>query len=326
MPKVLVIGATGNLGSSLCSALLRSGHTVYGLARNASKAKSLSMQEVLPVLGSVQDSSAYLSLINSASIDCVVDASGAMDGSYQLLTDLKKAGQARLDSAREENLPVPPPQKLGFIYTSGMWVHGNSLEQVSDLDPVGTPSAKSPAANLVAWRPQLERDILASREVLDVAVLRPALMYGKTSSIWAILLAPILQAAQKKEGSTEVLYDPGCMQPLAHVEDVALGYVKMVEKVHVFAGTGVVPVFDLQTTWENMDVVLAEFARSVGFKGEVKAQDPFKTENVFAHAMSTSVKGDSSRARTLLGWEPMRLEGFAAKMEVYGGAFAAGMS
>ncbi|KAI9886810.1 MAG: translocation protein S66 [Watsoniomyces obsoletus] len=329
MPKVLVIGATGNLGGALCSALLRSGHTVYGLARNAAKAKTLSTQEVLPILGSVQDSQAYLSLISSAPIDVVVDASGAADGSNQLLSDLKSAGQARLETAKKNNLPLNSFQKLGFIYTSGMWVHGNSLEQVSDLDPVsagGPPISKLPAATIVGWRPQLEHDVLASTDVLDVGVLRPSLMYGKTSSVWAMLLAPILEAVQKKENSVEVLFDPGCMQPLAHVEDVAEAYVKMVEKVHVFAQSGVSPVFDLQTSWENMGVVLNAFARSVGFNGEIKPQDPFKTENVFAQAMSTSVKGDSRRARQLLGWDPKRLEGFAAKMEVYGGAFKAGMS
>ena len=322
MPKILVIGATGYLGNALSTALVRASHTVYGLARSESKGKSLAAQEIIPVTGSVQDSNNYLNLIRDKRIDVVVDASGAMDGASQLLKDLVNAGKERLEQSKRDGVVA---QRLGFVYTSGMWVHGSSVDQVADLDPVGVPAAKTSAATLVAWRPQLERDILASKDVLDVAVLRPALMYGLRSSLWAIALGPILLAAQQKQGSVDILADPNCMAALAHVEDVALAYVQAIERVHILAGTGVVPVFDLQTSWENVRVVLETFARYIGYKGTFNFQDPVKTENVFAQAMSASVKGDSTRARQLLDWRPTRIDGFVAGMEVYGGAFIAGL-
>lgn len=328
MPKILVIGATGFLGNALCAALLRAGHTVYGLARNPAKAKSLIVQEILPVMGSVQESGEYLTLIREKNIDSVIDASGAMDGAFQLLKDLTQAGKERLEMAQRDGLAA---QKLGFVYTSGMWAHGNSVEQIGDLDPVGVASAKNAPATLVGWRPQLERDILATKDVLDVAVLRPALMYGKTSPIWAFLLGPVLGGTQAKEGRQQQLTttvtvqaDPDCMSPTIHVDDIALAYVRAVEKVHLLAGTGIVPIFDVQTAWENVRVLLETFARVVGFTGKIEYAEV--GENAFAQAMSTSVKGDSSRARQILGWEPTRPEGFVAGMEVYARAFAAGMS
>ncbi len=50
MPNVLIIGATGYIGSAVAAALLRSGqHTVYGLARTDSSAQALTQNEIIPI-------------------------------------------------------------------------------------------------------------------------------------------------------------------------------------------------------------------------------------------------------------------------------------
>ena len=142
MTRILLIGATGYVGSALASELLRSGsHTVYGLARSEAKATQLAAKEIIPVIGSVTDSKAYISLIKTAQIHIVVDCAGANDGSAQILKDLIEAGKQRLKAGGA---------KLGFVYCSGMWVHGSSFEQISDLDPVGTVHAKAQPPGLVA--------------------------------------------------------------------------------------------------------------------------------------------------------------------------------
>ena len=210
MPRILLIGATGYVGSALASELLRSGlHTVYGLARSPAKATELAAKEVIPVLGSVADSAAYLSLIKTAQIHIVVDCAGANDGSAKILTDLVEAGKTRLKAGGA---------KLGFVYCSGMWVHGSSFERISDLDPVGTADAKAPPARMVAWRPQLEREILASRDVLDVAIVRPAQIYGRDHGLWTPLFGPILEATKSDKKSIQLPLDPHGRPCLIHVE------------------------------------------------------------------------------------------------------------
>lgn len=334
MPRILVLGATGYLGSSICRLLRQDNNIVYGLARSAAKASQLGAQEILAVMGDIENQpDGYLQLIGDAHIDVVIDAAGAMGASFKLLEDLKRVGAARLEKAAAigGGGGGGAIQKLGFIYTSGMWVHGDSLEQVADLDPVGEAAgAMTPPAEMVAWRPALEQSILAARDVLDVMVLRPAMMYGGTSAIWGMLFGPVLGAArsggpQSQQGSkvqVQVQAEEGCLTSLAHVDDVALGYVRAVEKVHLLAGTGVVPLFDLMTSRENMGVILREFARCVGLKGELEFVST--KGNVFAEALSTSLKGDSTRARQILGWLPKKSEGLAAGMEIYAPAFAAG--
>ena len=210
MPRVLLIGATGFVGSALSGELLRSGaHTVYGLARSPAKATQLAAKEIIPVLGSVDDSAAYLSLIKTAQIHVVVDCAGANDGSATILRDLLQAGRERIEAGGA---------KLGFVYCSGMWVHGSSYERVSDLDPVGTVDAKAQPPRMVGWRPQLEQEILAGRSVLDVAIIRPAMTYGREHSFWSPFFGPILAAAKSEEKYVQVPLDPSSRPGLIHVE------------------------------------------------------------------------------------------------------------
>jgi NAD(P)-dependent dehydrogenase (short-subunit alcohol dehydrogenase family) len=151
MPNILVIGATGYIGQAVASALVRSGnHTVYGLARSDEKAKLLTSLEVIPVEGSIKEPAKYLELIHSAPIDIVVDVAAAFEDSKIVLEDLKKAGKECLDRATAAGARSP---KLGFIYGSGIWVHGDAGgAPVSDLCPVGASFSRGKTPTIVAWR------------------------------------------------------------------------------------------------------------------------------------------------------------------------------
>jgi nucleoside-diphosphate-sugar epimerase len=107
MPKVLIIGATGYLGLPIAQALRRTSNTVYGLLRSASKASILSSNEIIPVPGSVEDPSSYLSIIESANIDIVIDASATYDGAHAVLQSLIGAGKKRLEKAGAAGGKVP---------------------------------------------------------------------------------------------------------------------------------------------------------------------------------------------------------------------------
>lgn len=323
MPRILILGATGYVGSALATTLLRSSHRVYGLARTPAKANSLARLEIIPVNGSIQDSDAYIQLIKTAHIDVVVDCSGANQESFKVLSDVKAAGKERLRQGGA---------KLGFVYTSGTWVHGSSDSRVSDLDPVGTEFAPAQPPRLVKWRPEMERDALAARDVLDVMVVRPALIYGRESAIWASFFGPVVEAVAKEKGGEEddervtvkIPLNPMSRPALVHVDDVAQGLQCAVEKLPLISGTGVYPVFDLMTSQESMRDIFDGFGRAVGLKGrrrKIELVQPGE-EDLFAEAMQTSTNGDSSRAETLLGWSPKK-RGFVAGMDVYANAFKA---
>jgi len=316
MSKVLVIGATGYIGRALALSLLRSGHyIVYGLARNSEKAALLTSLEIVPVVGDVSNSAEYLSLISSEHIDVVIDAAGAYAESYKILEDLKKVGQERLEVAKKAGIRTP---KLGFVYTSGVWVHGSSHREVSDLQPVGVEHSPTQPPQLVAWRPALEQAVLGASDVLDTVVVRPGLVYGGAGAIWTALFTPLLRAAKSGAEVVGVAADEDSMPGLIHVEDVATGLHAAVEKLPLISGTGIYPVFDLVSSTESMKIILESAAKAMGCKGKVELKG--SKDDLFAIAMNCSINSSSGRAKTLLGWEPKRI-GMVARMDVYAKAW-----
>jgi len=318
MVKVLVLGATGYIGSAVSASLNRSGdHTVYGLARSPQKATQLSKQEILPVSGSVTNSAAYVALIKSE-LDVVVDCSGANNESHTILEDLIKIGQERLQTYKQAGIKGP---KLGFVYTSGTWVHGSSYERTSDLEPVGNSLAKAQPPRMVQWRPKLEQAVLAASDVLDTMIVRPALVYGRQHAIWTSVFGPILEAA--KAGKTEPVrlpLNPHGMSGLIHVDDVAAGIHAAVDKLPLICGTSVYPVFDFVGSKESMRDITEAAARVFGFRGTIELVGP--GDDRFGEAIGTSFNGNAGRARQLLGWSAKKV-GFVPDMDVYANAFAA---
>jgi nucleoside-diphosphate-sugar epimerase len=316
MPKILIVGATGYIGQALSLSLLRSGnHSVYGIARSESKAHDLAKQEITPILcpDLVKDPSPCLSAIKSHNIAVVV-CCGADSEAKIVLDVVTSAGKERLEAYKNAGIIGP---KLGFIYTSGTWVHGSSSMPATDLDVVGSSLSRTQPPSLVSWRPAQEQAVLAAKDILDVMVVRPALVYGRSHAIWKSFFDPVIQAAKSRQQSVEIPLAKG-RPALIHVDDVASGLHGAIDKLEPITGTGVYPVFDLVGQSENMQDIFDALARAVGFKGELKlvgtGGDPF------AEAMSTTGNNNAGRAKSLLGWQPKRAS-FVDGMEVYARAF-----
>ncbi|KAM0426426.1 hypothetical protein ACHAPT_008473 [Fusarium lateritium] len=321
MPKVLILGATGYLGKRLADALVRSGqHRVFGIARNDAKAQSLAVAEIIPIICSnpVGEPEAYLNAIRERHIDVVVDVAGANQDSAKFLSAVQRIGQERLGSYKTSGLHTGP--KLGFIYCSGTWVHGSSEAPVNDLDVAGGSAPTQPPA-LVAWRTDLENSILAASDTLDVAIIRPGLIYGRESTIWTPFILPLLQAA--RNGTSDTIQIPlrsDSKPGLVHVDDVTTGFKCAIEKLSIINGGSTYPVFDLVTSQESMRGIFDALAGVWKFDGKYELVGP--GDNLFAEAMSTTMRGSSDRARQLLDWVPARTNGFIADMGVYAAAFA----
>jgi uncharacterized protein YbjT (DUF2867 family) len=80
MPRVLVFGATGFLGSAIARSLVLSGsHTVFGLSRSAAKAPALAALEISPIVcaNPASDPKPYLDAIKKHRIDIIIDGTAA---------------------------------------------------------------------------------------------------------------------------------------------------------------------------------------------------------------------------------------------------------
>ena len=329
MARILVLGATGYLGGTVSLTLLRTGlHTVYGLTRSKSGAKSLAAQEVIPVVcpDPANDPDPYLDAIRSKQINVVIDCTAAYGDSVKFLHAVQQLSQERLKMFKKEGIEQGP--RIGYIYTSGAWVHGDSPEPVSDLDPVGTPSAAAKVLELVAWRPAIEREVLGSRDVMDIMIFRPATMYGRASSAWGGLFAPIAQVVKEGKGEVEMPLPREARVPVVHVDDVADAIARGVGSLEVLGGIGGYPALDLVGSKERLGDILDEFAKVVGasegrtLEVRLSAKSAGESGNAFLEAMGSTVNMTSARAKQLLGWEPRR-EGLLSGMDLYAKAWEA---
>ena len=317
MPNVLILGGTGYLGFALGQSLLRSGnYSVWGLARTPEKAKLLTTNEVTPVMGDAADPATITSAIAKASIDIVIDATSAYEQASTILKAVIQASKVRRDALAKEGAVGP---KLGFVYTSGSWVHGSPEGKVSDLTPVGNSLATSKPATAVAWRPAHEQAILAARDTLNVAILRPCAIYGRTSWVWGTWWGGVLAAS--KSGNMDAIQVPADREAVTgciHVDDVVSAFHAAVDRIDGLLGAW--PVFDLLTETISIGEIMEAVKVILNVKAPLKYAGTHG--NPFLEALSLVSKDDASRARIVLGWEAKRKE-FLLNMPTYVHAWAA---
>jgi hypothetical protein len=158
---------------------------------------------VIPIVGEPKDSQIWTHLVPT--LDVVIDAVGGAE-----IGTIGEALFAATRGAAETSRPAGTP-KLTYIYTSGVWVHGDSRHgdvQVSDTSALTAPMA------LTAWRIPLEQRVTRDT-VLNGIVIRPALLYGKSGSIPGMLFAAAAQGKVSWPGR------PGGRWALIHTDDLA---------------------------------------------------------------------------------------------------------
>src|SRR5205807_2265003 len=159
--RVFVTGATGYVGFAVATALRRAGHDVYGLTRAVAKTPQLARQEIRPVIGDIGDPKSYADTAEA----CSVLVHAAFESSASGVTKDKTAVDALIEAGRRGSQPKT------LIYTSGVWVHGDTggklVDETEPLHPI----------KLVAWRPPHEQMVLQAQVVRGL-VIRPGCVYG----------------------------------------------------------------------------------------------------------------------------------------------------
>ncbi len=278
--RVLVLGATGYIGTAVVEHLAARGHDVVAVLRPGARGRRLpDVREVRPGDLTVPSS---LSAAVTPDIDAVVDAS-------------TPSGSAAVDAAATAAL-LGPLRGTGraFLYTSGVWVLGATGPAAADED---TPTA--PIA-IVQDRPSIERQVLtAAADGVRSVVLRPGIVHGRGGGIPALLVE---QARRQGRGR----YVGGPVRwPMVHLDDLADLYVAALERAD--AGTLLHAVAE-----EAVPVVelAAAAARAAGVPGGVEAWPLADARAalgaLFADALALDQACSGSRARGQLGWQPRR--------------------
>lgn len=202
--KVLLVGATGYIGTAVAEKLKEAGHEVLALARSDDAEKRVASLGYTPARGDMADPARVAELARLA--DAIIHA--ATTGNADNPSIDATMTRAILEALEGSGKP--------FVYTSGVWSVGDTGPAVADESFVGSPLPLS------AWRLPLEREVLAaSRRGVRGIVMRPGIVYGRAGGIPSMLVA---EARQK--GGVRVIGDGRQEWPTVFVEDLADLYVR----------------------------------------------------------------------------------------------------
>jgi nucleoside-diphosphate-sugar epimerase len=280
--RLFLTGATGYIGSAVADALLRAGHTVTGLVRTEGKAARIEAKGCRALRGDLRDTDRL--------------ASGARDSDGVIHTAIDWGPEtAEIDlAAVEAILKALDGSGKPFIYTSGVWVIGNTGGKVAgEMAPLNPPP-------VVAWRPAVERRVLDARErKVRGVVIRPVMVYGRGGGA-----AGNFVNSARERGVVKFVGSGENYWSFVHVDDLADLYVLAIESA---------PAGELFLASDGRFFRVREVAeaasRAAGAGGEVEAW-PVEEARVamgpIVDGLALDQKAASTKATRLLGWSPKR--------------------
>ena len=277
--KIFLTGATGYIGSAVADRLRAAGHQVSALARSDAAADRLRTAGIEPERGDFRDPGSVGRAAAAA------DAAISMATTYDPSID-GPAIDAMLDALAGTNQP--------FIYTSGIWSHGNTGDRVVDESSPPKPAA------LVAWRQAVEDRVLqAAGRGIRTVVIRPAIVYGRGGGI----PAGFVESA-RSGGAAQHVGAGENRWPFVHVDDLADLYLLALEK----APPGTLLLGVSGPSYRVREVAAAA-SRGAGAGGKTSAwplEEARGKLGAYADALVLDQQASGRKAQELVGWRPYR--------------------
>lgn len=281
--RIFLTGATGYVGSAVLDALRRGGHDVTALVRDPEKAERVSLRGVQPVLGDLAKPVSYTAAAEAC--DSIVHT--ALESSKRGQKVDRQAVEALLGAAIRR---AAKGQPVSVIYTSGVWVLGNTSGAAAEDAPVRP-------IPLVAWRPEHEKLVLdAGRgRTIRTAVVRPGIVYGGARGIIGDLLK------DAANGLVRIVGDGRNHWPCVYDRDVADLYVRIATRPDA---SGVFHAND-EADERVADIVdaIAEQAKMRPDVRHVPIEEARAKMGPYADALALNQIVRSPRARAI-GWAP----------------------
>lgn len=275
--KILVTGATGYIGTAVAEALARAGHDIVALVQGDRSANRARAAGHAVAYGSLAEPGTVAAA--ACGVDAVVWTATTNDGAID-----RPAIEATLGALGAG---------AAFLYTSGVWVHGDTGGAIVDESAALAPTP------MVAWRAEVEQRVLSLGLAAGVraVIVRPGIVYGRGGGIPAMLVD-----RARRDGVVRMPGDGANRWPLVHVDDLADLYVRALDR----AAPGAVLIAASGSATQRE---VAEAASRAGGAGGVTAPWPVAEARtalgLFADALALDQRVSSVRAGAL-GWEPSR--------------------
>jgi nucleoside-diphosphate-sugar epimerase len=275
--NVFLTGATGYIGSVVAESVIAAGHSVTGLARSDAAAGKMSLKGITPFRGDLTSPGALAEGAKAA--DGVIHAGTTNDGGLD-----GEAVRAMLDAVRGTDKP--------FIYTSGIWVLGNTGATPADESAPLKPIA------LVAWRPAVETMVLeGAKQGVRSIVIRPAIVYGRGGGIPAELVK-----SARESGTARYVGDGRNRWPMVHVHDLADLFARALDR----AGPETLLHAADDTSFRVVEIAEAasDAASAGGRTSSWPLEEARKSLGAYADALVLDQRISAEKAKAMLDWSP----------------------
>ena len=276
--KVALTGATGFIGSHVLTELRDHGHEVTALVRDAADTDTVEARGAAPTVVDLYDRPAVAGLLGSA--DGAIHVASPGDATS---ADLDAAV---IDAAIDAFAGTGKP----YLHISGTWIYGSNAS-IDESSPIDAPA-------MVAWKPPLERRVLAASDMRGVVIVS-SLAYGDGGGGVPRML---LGSPRDEHGNLVMLGTGRQHWATVHVADLANAFRRALEdgsaRGPYVIGDGVNP-----TVAELTEAAAA----AVGAPGAVPGSDDearARLGDYFAEVLLLDQATDAARARDELGWHP----------------------
>jgi nucleoside-diphosphate-sugar epimerase len=282
--RVLLLGATGSIGSAVTAELIRHGYDLTALARSDTSAETLKAQGVGVLRGDIRSPEAWVPAVRNA--DAVVHmASTFSDDMEAVDTRLTAALLAEIGAA---------PQPVRLVYTGGCWLFGATGERIAN--------ETSPFDPIPAFRWMIDNAAMLDGAANTQAVIvHPAMVYHRDGGVlWRFL------DGVRDHGRAEVWGALETRWPVVHRDDLAVLYRLILE--HGYPG-------DSSCAAAEDGVWVGDMAAAVHRRFGIDAEPLVRpTADVMAQhgdwALGPTLDQQMSGAKAMrdLGWQPIHLD------------------
>jgi nucleoside-diphosphate-sugar epimerase len=276
--KVALTGATGFIGSHVLTELLKHGHEVTALVRDAAQAEIARARGATPAVADLYDRPAVASQLSKA--DGAIHTASPGDATS---ADLDSAVvDAVIDALAGTGKP--------FIDISGLWVYGANTS-ISEESPFDAPA-------LVSWKEPIERRVLGANGMRGVVIVSSVAYGDGGGGIPGLLLG-----SPRDDAGNLVMLGTGQQHwSTVHVADLADVFRRVLDDDSAHGryviGNGLNP-----TVAELTDAA----AVAAGAPGAVPGSDDearARLGGYFAEVLLLDQGTGAAKARAELGWHP----------------------
>ena len=280
--RILMLGATGYIGSAVLDEMTAGGHSVLALARSDTAARQLAAKGADILRGDMRKPAEWSDTVRT--VDAVIHTA------VTFTDDMGDVDRQVLNALVSSQMQAARPVRL--IYTGGCWLYGETGDRVA--------TEESPFDPLPAFSWMIANSNALLREpCFETVVVHPAMVYDRDGGAVARFISNA-----SDDGLIRVVGSPATRWPVVHRDDLAKAYRLALEQsapgqsYNVAAEPGVAVGDIAHAVAGRLGVPAEPAVRSVS--------DAVEEFGDWAAGWALDQQMSSERAFADLGWKPLR--------------------